>query len=59
MTPQEQEAFDKGRLQGLNEMDEAYVEWFSYLMSKCDVSGSDIPSEDVEIRKLRQEYSGK
>jgi hypothetical protein len=45
MTPKEQEAFDKGRLQGLREMDEAYGQ-------------SAIPkSQWAKVGKLRLEYT--
>ena len=48
MTPQEQEAFNKGRLQGLKEMDEAVSDTFNVAQFANE-----------KILKLRQEYSAK
>jgi len=56
MTPQEQEAFDKGRLQGLKEMDEAWEKLNRKTMTEYY---DENPDSFPKIRKLRKEYSGK
>ncbi len=54
MTPQEQEAFDKGRLQGLKEMDEAHEEGQELLKNhETQTHALDL------LKSLRSEYSGK
>ena len=64
MTPQEQEAFAKGRLQGLNEMDEAHQRCADFqervrLMGENDQRNVTSLELEMYVQKLRQEYSGK
>jgi len=66
MTPKEQEAFDKGRLQGLKEMDFAIcgsIQENGVLAEKMagelDFIGSLHCDHGYIHQKLRKEYSGK